>query len=180
MRDAPPDLVLSGVNRGNNAGENTLYSGTIGGAMEAALQGLPAIALSQFYGPGNVDLEDQFEAATVHGAALVRDLLRRGDWGSNGGYRTFYNVNFPPIPSADVKGLKVVAQGVRPDTRHSVEPHISPSGRLFMWVRGGQQHTDSGPDTDVTANLEGYISLTPLRADLTAHDRIDWLQQALG
>ena len=178
MKDAGPDLVLSGVNRGNNAAENVLYSGTIGGAMEAALQGLPAIALSQFFGPENIDLDNPFEAAVSHGVDTVRRLLRHGHWEA-AGYRTFYNVNFPPIPSADVKGLKVVAQGVRPDTRHSVEPHISPSGRLFMWVRGGQQHTDSGPDTDVTANLEGYISVTPLRADLTAHDQLASLKERL-
>ncbi len=64
MIDARPDLVLSGVNRGNNAAENTLYSGTIGGAMEAALQGIPAIALSQYYGPANRDLDDPFDAAS--------------------------------------------------------------------------------------------------------------------
>ncbi|NNF91071.1 MAG: stationary phase survival protein SurE, partial [Boseongicola sp.] len=95
------------------------------------------------------------------------------------GYRTFYNVNFPPIPADDVKGTRVVAQGVRPDTRHSVEPHVSPSGRLFMWVRGGPQHVPSGPNTDVTANIDGYISVTPLRADLTAHDLIGSLKERL-
>src|SRR6056297_2503487 len=62
-----PDLVLSGVNRGNNSAENALYSGTLGGAMEAALQGIPAVALSQYYGPDNVDSEDPFEAARGHG-----------------------------------------------------------------------------------------------------------------
>lgn len=178
MKDAPPDLVLSGVNRGNNAAENVLYSGTIGAAIEAALQGVPAIALSQFYGPENVDLDNPFEAAAEHGTDVVRRLLRHGHW-DEGGYRAFYNVNFPPIPAADVKGTRVVAQGVRPDTRHSVEPHISPSGRLFMWVRGGPQHVASGPDTDVTANIDGYISVTPLRADLTAHDLIDSLKERL-
>ena len=70
---AKPDLVLSGVNRGNNAAENVLYSGTIGGAMEAALQGVPAIALSQFFGPKNPQLADPFESARKHGAAVVRE-----------------------------------------------------------------------------------------------------------
>ena len=178
MKDAPPDLVLSGVNRGNNAAENVLYSGTIGATIEAALQGIPAIALSQFYGPDNVDLDNPFEAAAEHGVDTVRKLLRHGHWDEDG-YRTFYNVNFPPIPSARVKGLKVAAQGVRPDTRHTVEPHVSPSGRLFMWVRGGPQHVPSGPGTDVTANIEGYISVTPLKADLTAHELVDDLRDRL-
>ncbi|MEL7177454.1 MAG: 5'/3'-nucleotidase SurE, partial [Pseudomonadota bacterium] len=75
MNGNGPDLVLSGVNRGNNSAENTLYSGTIGGAMEAALQGIPAMALSQYYGPQNVDLEDPFEASAQHGADVVRRLL---------------------------------------------------------------------------------------------------------
>ncbi|WP_068117082.1 5'/3'-nucleotidase SurE [Tropicimonas marinistellae] len=174
-----PDLVLSGVNRGNNAGENTLYSGTIGGAMEAALQGLPAIALSQFFGPHNAALDDPFEAAAEHGAALVRDLLDRGDWESNGGYRTFYNVNFPACPAAAVKGRRVTVQGVRPGVRFSVEATHAPSGRRYLWVRGGPQDVATGEGTDVQANIEGYISVTPMRADLTAHDRIAALKAAL-
>lgn len=76
LRDRRPDLVLSGVNRGNNSAENALYSGTLGGALEAALQGLPAMALSQYYGPGNRDLDDPFEAARVHGADVVRRVLQ--------------------------------------------------------------------------------------------------------
>ena len=73
-----PDLVLSGVNRGNNSAENTLYSGTIGAAMEAALQGLPALALSQYFGLDNRDLADPFEAAAKHGADVVRAVLKAG------------------------------------------------------------------------------------------------------
>ncbi len=179
MKEAPPDLVLSGVNRGNNSGENTMYSGTVGGAMEAALQGLPAIAMSQFYGPGNVELENQFEAAAAFGARLVQDLLDRGDWGNNGGYRTFYNVNFPALPAAQVKGRKVTIQGLRPGTRFTVEPTKAPSGRRFLWVRGGEQDVPTGAGTDVQANIDGYISVTPMRADLTAHDRVEGLRAAL-
>ncbi len=179
MKDNRPDLVLSGVNRGNNAAENVLYSGTIGGAMEAALQDLPAIALSQFYGPGNAALDDPFEAAAVHGAATVRKLLDRGIW-DKGGYRLFYNVNFPPVPAAGVKGMKVAAQGYRTDTFFGVEPHISPSGRMFLWATGGPQHIPTAPGTDVAVNLDGYISVTPLRADLTAHDTLTELQDRLA
>jgi 5'-nucleotidase len=179
MKDRRPDLVLSGVNRGNNAAENVLYSGTVGGAMEAALQNLPAIALSQFYGPENVDLDNPFEAAAEYGERVVRDLLDKGIW-DTGGYRVFYNVNFPPIPAAGVQGVKVAAQGFRRDTVFGVEPHISPSGRLFFWIKGGPQHNPSLPGTDAAVNLEGYISVTPLRADLTAHDVMDELRGRLG
>ncbi|MFO1176735.1 MAG: 5'/3'-nucleotidase SurE [Paracoccaceae bacterium] len=179
LQGARPDLVLSGVNRGNNAGENVLYSGTIGGAMEAALQGVPAIALSQFMGPATQDLDDPFEAARMHGTALVRRLLDRGIWDA-GDYRLFYNVNFPPVGAAAVKGTKVTTQGYRRETFFGVEPHVSPSGRRFLWITGGPQHKPALPGTDVTANLDGHIAVTPMRADLTAHDRLADLEERLG
>ncbi|KAB2882719.1 MAG: 5'/3'-nucleotidase SurE [Albidovulum sp.] len=179
FRGDRPDLVLSGVNRGNNAAENVLYSGTVGGAMEAALQGLPAIALSQFMGPLTEDLETPFEAARDHGVAVVRALLDKGLW-DRGDYRLFYNVNFPPVPAAAVKGMKVAAQGYRTDTFFGVEPHISPAGKKFLWITGGPQHMPTAPGTDVAVNLDGYISITPMRADLTAHDSLADLEARFG
>lgn len=175
MKDTPPDLVLSGVNRGNNSAENTVYSGTIGGAMEAALQGVPAIALSQYYGPRNRDLAEPFEPAVRHGTDVVRRILAT-DPGDQRDYRLFYNVNFPPVPADEVQGIQVCAQGYRRNTRHSVEPQVSPSGRRFLWVRGGPQDQPTEPGTDAAANLAGYISVTPMRADLTAHDALEALK----
>ena len=128
---------MSGVNRGNNAGENVLYSGTIGGAMEAALHGIKAIALSQFFGPGTAALHNPFDAAVTHGAALVRKLLDHGLW-DEADYRLFYNVNFPPVAASLVKGTKVAAQGFRRYTAFSLEPHVSPTGRQFLWIKGGR------------------------------------------
>lgn len=179
MKDAPPDLVLSGVNRGNNAGENVLYSGTIGAAIEAALHGVKAIALSQFMGPLNNKLADPYEAAVQHGAALVRKLLDHGIW-DEADYRLFYNINFPPVPASEVKGTKVASQGFRKYAAFGLEPAISPTGRQFLWIKGGEQGKPTGPGTDVTANVEGYISVTPLRCDLTAHDRLAELGQRLA
>ena len=180
MRDAGPDLVLSGVNRGNNAAENAPYSGTIGGAMEAALQGLPAIALSQYYGPVNVALDDPFEAAARHGADTVRRLFDAALW-DDGDYRLFYNVNFPPTPADGVRGLKVARQGYRQgDVNFGVEPHLSPSGRRFLWVKGGRQDLPSQPGTDAAVSLDGWISVTPMRADYTAHDALDELAARLA
>ncbi|MEJ6398597.1 5'/3'-nucleotidase SurE [Yoonia sp. 208BN28-4] len=179
MVDAKPDLILSGVNRGNNAAENTLYSGTIGAAIEAAIQGYPAIALSQYYGKGNVDLDNQFEAAAVHGAALVRNLLDNGIWDDND-YRLFYNVNFPPVAAADVKGTRAVAQGYRRGSRFHTIPHEAPSGRKYLWIKGGDQTVPTLPDTDAQANLEGYIAVTPMRVDLTDHHVLADLQKALS
>jgi len=174
-----PDLVLSGVNRGNNSGDNALYSGTLGGAMEAALQGLPAIALSQYFGPEMADLDNPFEAAAATGADTVRAILSNGI-GENTDYRLFYNVNFPPVPASGVKGHKVVAQGFRRDSFFGVESHLSPSGRKFLWIKGGPQNTPTEPDTDVATNLGGYTSITPMRCDLTAHDALSDLKARIG
>ena len=170
MKDAAPDLVLSGVNRGNNAAENTLYSGTIGAAIEAALQGMPAIALSQYFGPDNKDLDDPFEATLVHAPCTLRALLSQGIWQQDADYGIFYNINFPPVPASAVKGTKVVTQGRRKGVNFSVQADTSPTGRDFLWVRGGPQHGATAQGSDAQANLDGYISVTPMRADLTAHD----------
>jgi 5'-nucleotidase len=178
LTDSPPDLVLSGVNRGNNAAENVLYSGTIGGAMEAALQGLPAIALSQYYGPGNLTLDDSFEAAARHGAGVIRKLVDNGHWDESD-YRVFYNVNFPPVPAAEVRGTRVTTQGFRRETKFGVESQTAPNGRRFLWIKGGRQDVPTEPGSDAHANLDGYISVTPLRADLTAHDRLEALRTAI-
>lgn len=179
LKDTPPDLVLSGVNRGNNAAENVLYSGTIGAAIEAALQGHRAIALSQFYGPENRDLANPFEAASEHGVSIVQRLLGDGDW-TPGGYRLFYNVNFPPTAAKNVKGTRVAAQGFRPDSAFKGQKQDAPSGRAFFWVSGGPQHTPSAPGTDAAVNLEGHISITPMRCELTAHDALDQLEARLN
>jgi 5'-nucleotidase len=173
-----PDLVLSGVNRGNNAAENAMYSGTIGGALEAALQGLPAVAMSQYMGPRTRDLDTPFQAAIAHGVATLRALLDRAPW-DEGDYRLFYNVNFPPVPGDQVRGMRASAQGFRRGTAFSAEAHLSPVGRKVLWIKGGDQTVATLPGTDAADNLEGYISVTPMRADLTAHDRLAALRDAL-
>ncbi len=179
MKEAPPDLVLSGINRGNNSAENVLYSGTVGGAMEAALQGIPAIALSQYYGPENVDLDNPFEAAVRFGAETIRRILM-ADPPVQAGYRLFYNVNFPPVGADAVKGTRVAPQGFRDNTSFSVEPHMSPAGRRFLWIKGGDQRARTQPGADADVNLAGYVSVTPMRADLTAHDQIDSMKASFG
>lgn len=176
MKGHRADLVLSGVNRGNNSAENALYSGTLGGAMEAALQGIPAMALSQYFGPHNKDLDDPFEAAAQHGAAVVRKILA-ADPADQQDYRLFYNINFPPVPAQAVKGTKVVRQGFRRGSHFSAEEQLSPTGRRYLWIRGGDQHIQTAPDSDASVNLNGYVSVTPMRADLTAHDVLDGFKE---
>lgn len=180
MKDNLPDLILSGVNRGNNAAENTLYSGTIGACIEGALQGVRSIALSQFFGPGNIELENPFEAASVHGVATVRALMNEALWDDGADYKPFYNVNFPPVAAAQVKSMCATTQGFRLNTRFRAEAQTSPTGRKFLWVRGGPQHEPTAPGTDAAANLDGYISITPMRADLTHHKMVSTLKDALS
>lgn len=166
-----PDLILSGVNRGNNSAENALYSGTLGAAMEGALQRVTSFALSQYLGPANFHSEDPFEAARRYGAEVIRKVLAAAPV-DQADYRLFYNVNFPPQPADRVLGIRVAAQGFRRNTRFSTEPHHSPSGRKFLWIKGGEQHMPTAPGTDAALNLEGYVSVTPMRADMTAHDAL--------
>ncbi len=160
------------MNRGNNAAENVLYSGTIGGAMEAALQGAAGDCPVAVPGPAHRrpgrPVRDRADPRRPRWFAR---LLDHGLWDERD-YRLFYNVNFPPVPAADVQGVKVAAQGFRRDTAFGVEPHMSPSGRKFLWIKGGPQHTPTEPGTDAAVNLDGYISVTPMRADLTAHDSL--------
>ena len=114
----------------------------------------------------------------MHGAALIKKLLANGIW-TQDDYRVLYNINFPPVSAADVKGHQVVAQGYRPNARFSVAPQTSPSGRKYSWIKGGDQRVTTAPGTDVRANLDGYISVTPMRVDLTAHDLLDQLKDQL-
>lgn len=179
MQDRRPDLVISGVNRGNNSGENAMYSGTVGGAMEAALQGLPAVALSQYLGPRTSVLADPFEAARLHGPRVIRRLLDHGDWSSDPDFQLFYNINFPPVAAADVRGVATAAQGRRQGQTFGAQPYIAPNGRRFIWIAGGPQDAPATPGSDVMVNMDGRISITPMRPDLTCHKTLAGLAGVL-
>lgn len=178
MADAKPDLVLSGVNRGNNSAENTLYSGTVGAVIEAALHRVKSIALSQYYGPLNRDLGNTFEAASAYGEEVVRKLLDNAPW-HDGPYELFYNVNFPPVPAANVRGVRAVSQGFRETVEFSTVPQMR-GMRKFLWVEGGAQDQPTAAGSDAHANLEGFVSVTPMRADLTDGKALENLQGIFG
>ncbi|MDE0112431.1 MAG: 5'/3'-nucleotidase SurE [Albidovulum sp.] len=175
MEGKPPDLVLSGINRGNNAGENAVYSGTVGAALEAALHGFKAIALSQYFGQGNTNLADPFEASRFHGLDVVSALVDKAEW-HDGEYGQFINVNFPPCSASFVKGTRITRQGYRINGGFKVKPHLSPSNRKYLYITGSNQLAAPEPETDVGANMGGFISVTPMRADLTAHDALEGLR----
>lgn len=179
LAQTPPDLVLSGVNRGNNSAENAAYSGTIGAAMEAALQGLPAIALSQYLSAALLESAAPFSAAAAHGADVVRRILASDmPARAESGYQVFYNVNFPPVLAEQVSGVEVCGQGRRKDVRFSLQRQKSPTGRSYLWITGGAQTVPSAPGTDAQANLNGMISITPMCADFTAHNLLSPLRGA--
>lgn len=169
MTESKPDLILSGVNRGNNSAENALYSGTLGAAMEGALQGMLSVALSQYFGPLNVDTSDPFSAARNHAASIINQILEDHPKDTTP-YKLFYNVNFPPCPSELVKGMQYTNQGFRENCNFGVTPIQSPARRQFMFVTGGNQQIPTAQGSDAAANLDHYVSVTPMRADLTAHD----------
>ena len=157
------DLVLSGVNRGNNAGQNTMYSGTVGATIEAAMNGIPAIALSQFFGP-KLDNENIFDAVSMHGLNTIQNILSIDIWNNNSA-PIHYNVNFPPCLGTDVTGTSFTMQGYRTGAPFSTE-----TSNDLLKIKGlPQQQEDTGSGTDIHANINGKISITPCSVDLTNH-----------
>ena len=161
--DRAPDLVLSGVNAGENLADDVTYSGTVNAAMEAALAGIPAIALSQAFR----DNGPSFDAAEGWAVRVLKPLL-----GTTMAKRTLVNVNFPALPADAVKGIRVVRQGFHDYARGSLVEGKDPRGRPYFWFGlEDMEHTlDAG--TDLEAVADGYVSVTPLQLDLTHHSAI--------
>jgi 5'-nucleotidase len=160
----PPDLILSGVNRGANLGDDVTYSGTVSAAMEGALAGIRSIALSQVYAGEGLGNNVSFSAAEEWGAKVLKPLID-----APFAPRTLINVNFPPLAGSDVKGIRVVRQGFHDYARGSVVEGMDPRGFPYFWFGlHGIEHT-LGHNTDLEAIAEGYIAVTPLQLDLT-HD----------
>ncbi len=158
--DRPPDLVISGVNAGENLADDVTYSGTISAAMEAALAGIKAVALSQ----AMRDAGHGFAAAEGWTAKVLAPLIDAPI-----ARRTVINVNFPALASAAVKGVRVVRQGFHDYARGSLIEGVDPRGRPYYWFGlEDVEHTlDHG--TDLEAVGEGYVAVTPLHLDLTHH-----------
>ena len=172
LADGRPDLVLSGVNDGPNVGEDVTYSGTIAAAMEATLLGAPAIAFSQAYGVGR---SHQWATAEQWGGRLVRTLLERG-WPA----RVLINVNFPDVAPAEVRGIKVVRQGLH-DLDDTLEERIDPRGAPYYWIGTSLPASGAGRrGTDLGATDEGYVAVTPLHMDLTHRRTLTWLREVFA
>ena len=173
MTDRRPDLILSGVNRGANLGEDVMYSGTVGAALEGALAGIRSIALSQRYGRDPMETGGTFAVAEGWGERVLRGLV-----GLDFDPRVLINVNFPAGAADDVAGIRVVPQGLRDYGRLKLHKRTDPRGRDYFWL--GLTNIPFTPhiDTDLAAVDDGFVSVTPLHLDLTHRPSLALLERA--
>jgi 5'-nucleotidase len=174
MKDGRPDLVLSGVNRGQNLAEDTSVSGTVAAAMQGMQMGVPSIAFSQAmnFRPGKAI---PWETAAAHGPALLAKLAKT-QWGTN----TVINVNFPDCEPEDVRGTFVTFQGFRDEAVNHIDRRADLRGNDYFWI-GYQGKLSKPPEgSDLRAIYEGAISVTPLHLDMTEHGALAPLRQALA
>ena len=171
MKDSPPDLILSGVNRGANLAEDVTYSGTVSAAMEGALAGIPSIALSQVYSREGMGDSVPFATAEAWAERVLRPLIATPIKP-----RTLVNINFPALPSEEVKGIRIVRQGLRDYGRLRIDHRTDPRGYEYFWFGLGTMIHTPGHTTDLEAIADGYISVTPLHLDMTHDTSLDRLR----
>jgi 5'-nucleotidase len=164
LADRKPDLILSGVNRGANLGEDVTYSGTVSAAMEGALAGIPSIALSQSYASEGMGDTVPFAAAEAWAERVLAPLLA-----TPFAPKTLVNINFPALPPDQVKGVRVVRQGIRDYGRLRIDKRTDPRGYNYYWFGLRPIPHTPGHVTDLEAIADGYVTVTPLHLDLT-HD----------
>ena len=168
-----PDLVVSGINNGANMGDDTIYSGTVGAAMEGYLFGIPAIAFSQTEkGWAHLD------AAARKARELVEQLTDPSGGLGQGPSPWLLNVNIPNLPAGQIKPVRVARLG----RRHAAERVItqtSPRGETMYWIGSAGAAKDEGEGTDFHASAQGHVTVTPLQVDLSDHERLPWWQQQL-
>ena len=173
MKDSPPDLILSGVNRGANLAEDVTYSGTVSASMEGALAGVRSIALSQVYAREGMGDSIPFAAASAWGERVLRPILatpyERG---------TLVNINFPARAPEDVQGIRVVGQGLRDYGRLQIVTNRDPRGYEYHWFALGPTIETPAHATDLEAVADGYVAVTPLHLDLTHRDSLAMLDAA--
>lgn len=167
LKDHRPDLVLSGVNRGGNLGEDVTYSGTVAAAMEGTLLGIPSIALSQVYTDDN---PVPWATAETHGPTVIRTLTSLG-WPTT----ELMNVNFPDVAADAVKGVVAARQGSR-KIGDDLDQRFDPRGRSYFWIGPQRSRERADEGTDIAAIQAGQIAVTPLCVDLTAQNTLDRLR----
>ena len=154
-----PDLVVSGINKGWNLGDDVTYSGTVAGALEGALLGVPGLAVSLMATRGAYDFRHAAQSAATLAEALLQRPLPS---------RTFLNVNVPKGPP---KGFRVTVLARRNHVTSVAERH-DPKGQAYFWIEEGQNEWHLHDRSDYQAVLDGFVSVTPVQPDLTAHDAL--------
>lgn len=175
IEGAPPDLVLSGVNRGQNIAEDVTFSGTIAGAMQGMQLGIPAIALSQARGFRGEEAPIPWETAETFGPGIVGKLLEQ-TWPKD----VLMNVNFPDLPPDQVKAVEVTTQGRRDQHVIYADKRTDPRGGAYFWLGFRGKLSNPSDGTDLKAIYEGRIAVTPLHVDLTHMPTIHDLKSVLG
>jgi 5'-nucleotidase len=175
LMDGPPDLVLSGVNRGHNVGEDCSYSGTVAGALQGMAFGVRSIALSQSLERFHDEVTAHWDTAEHFAPGIIGKLLAH-DWAPG----VVMNLNFPARPVEDVKAVEVTVQGFRDLAEMHAVRRTDLRGRDYYWMsfRGAKQ--DHAPGTDLRAMDEGRISVTPLHIDLTHRESVHDLKGLIG
>ena len=160
--DQPPDLLLSGVNRGQNAAEDVSYSGTVAGAIEGTVLGIASVALSQAYGP-ETRQNPHWDTAIRHGPEVIRRLVATGIPKD-----VLVNVNFPDCPPGEVQGIAISAQGKRDQDLLRIDARHDGRGNPYYWIAFARKDRPPARDgTDLSALAARRIAVTPLRLDLT-------------
>jgi len=169
-----PDLVLSGVNHGENAGADVTYSGTIAGAIEGTLLGVPSIALSLCLS-GRKPATGHWDTPIAHAPALIKRLVD-GGWPAD----VLINLNFPDCPPSEVLPAMVTRQSTHEDTLWNIQDRTDGRGQPYFWVgyEGRDKHAPEG--TDIWAMQRNHISVTPLHLDLTHDATLAKLKKQLG
>jgi len=171
----PPDLILSGVNRGRNCAEDVTYSGTIAAAMEGTVLGIPSLALSQAYSFSTKRMPP-WECAITHAPDVIRRVLKTGIPKD-----VLVNINFPDCPPGEVAGIAVAVQGKRDQELLRIDARHDGRGNPYFWIafgRGGV--AGAAPGSDLAALAENRISVTPLRLDLTDEPFLTKLAEVFG
>ncbi|CAN5154146.1 5'/3'-nucleotidase SurE [soil metagenome] len=170
-----PDLVLSGVNRGQNLAEDVTMSGTVAGAIQGMALGVPSVALSQAMFIFHDDLVANYATAEVHAPGIIRKALAAG-WPKD----VILNLNFPDLGPDEVKEVEVTRQGFRDSFNLHFDRRTDLRGRDYYWM-GFRREPSNPPDgTDIKAIYDGRISVTPLHIDLTHMPTVHALKQVLG
>lgn len=161
-----PDLIVSGINRGGNLGDDVHYSGTVSAAVEGGIMGIPSIAISLM-----VKETPRFEGAAFYAVKIARGVLQ-----NKMPPGVILNVNVPDLSASQIKGFQFTKQGKR-DYGEIIAERIDPRGKKYYWIGGDQAGFEDIAGSDCNAILQGYISITPIRVNFTDHAYLEDLKK---